>query len=338
MEVQGIKFTHVAGGHAHTIAVAEGGNVWTFGRGDNGQLGHGAYTNLRSPELLTSLDSMACGAAVRVAAGSKHSAVCTERGEVWTFGDNRDGQLGAAEEGLGGAAGKDVVVETCDPIRVPLPLLPNGTECSAVDVSAGGLHTMVLSSAGSVVAFGYSGRNGRLGLGHTVTQFDPTPVTFFNDEAEKSDKRYTHKVVDALMPGKQQYGKGRLMVAGGDGGRTGSEDSDDSDSDDSDISCTSKQQLCVRSSHILTHTTHYMPPVLLYRSVLSHIFIHILCVCSMCCVPCVFRVFPCVQVRSTRRCINGCWRRTLASTETTPTLSKCPGKGWSGGGTISVMK
>ncbi|XP_035767718.1 retinitis pigmentosa GTPase regulator b isoform X5 [Neolamprologus brichardi] len=85
----------VACGGGHTVALAEG-SVYTFGLGQFGQLGHGTFIfESRVPRLVEHFKK---GRACQVACGENHTAVITEDGLLYTFGDGRHGKLGLGEE------------------------------------------------------------------------------------------------------------------------------------------------------------------------------------------------------------------------------------------------
>ncbi|XP_013763473.1 X-linked retinitis pigmentosa GTPase regulator-like isoform X2 [Pundamilia nyererei] len=87
--------TQVACGGGHTVALAEG-SVYTFGLGQFGQLGHGTFIfESRVPRLVEHFKK---GRACQVACGENHTAVITEDGLLYTFGDGRHGKLGLGEE------------------------------------------------------------------------------------------------------------------------------------------------------------------------------------------------------------------------------------------------
>ncbi|XP_047457070.1 X-linked retinitis pigmentosa GTPase regulator [Mugil cephalus] len=95
--VQGIlgRVTQVCCGGEHTVALTEE-NVYTFGRGQYGQLGHGTFVfELHLPKPLEHF----CDSGIRhISCGENHTAVTTSSGQLYTFGDSRHGKLGLGEE------------------------------------------------------------------------------------------------------------------------------------------------------------------------------------------------------------------------------------------------
>ncbi|KAK5861160.1 hypothetical protein PBY51_022576 [Eleginops maclovinus] len=97
--VQGIlgNVTQVSCGGEHTVALTEE-NVYTFGRGQYGQLGHGTF--LFEVDLPKPLEQFSNSSIKNVACGESHTAVITNSGLLYTFGNCRHGKLGLGEENL----------------------------------------------------------------------------------------------------------------------------------------------------------------------------------------------------------------------------------------------
>ncbi|KAM4046178.1 X-linked retinitis pigmentosa GTPase regulator [Anomaloglossus baeobatrachus] len=89
------KVKMVSCGGGHTVAVTDK-EVYTFGIGQFGQLGHGTdIFETNSPKVI---DTMKQQKIRSVACGENHSAVITDKGLLYTFGDGRYGKLGLGEE------------------------------------------------------------------------------------------------------------------------------------------------------------------------------------------------------------------------------------------------
>jgi len=95
-QVQSIRnVATLCAGFEHVVAVTKDGEVYTWGYGRDGQLGHNNLSDIQKPkhvEALKGKKSVAC------AAGGGHSAVVTDKGAVFVFGKGRDGQLGRADQ------------------------------------------------------------------------------------------------------------------------------------------------------------------------------------------------------------------------------------------------
>jgi alpha-tubulin suppressor-like RCC1 family protein len=155
--LQGVSVSAVAAGHVHSLVVSERGEVYTFGNGAAGQLGHGDYSTHLSPRLVTALQ---CNTISAVAAGADHSLVLNKAGQVFTFGLGGYGQLGHGDQ-----------AHRVNTPR-PIPVL-QGVRVGAV--AAGWDYSLVVSTAGRLYSFG-CGRHGQLGHGDTSFQLAPRLV------------------------------------------------------------------------------------------------------------------------------------------------------------------
>ncbi|KAM4560172.1 alsin isoform 2-T2 [Odontesthes bonariensis] len=99
--------------------------VWSWGHGQHGQLGHGDNLDRPQPLCIKSLNSKEV---VRVAAGARHSVALTAQSQVFSWGSNSSGQLGHMES----------------PSTVPrLAKMSEGIR--VWDASAGESHTLLLA-------------------------------------------------------------------------------------------------------------------------------------------------------------------------------------------------
>ncbi|XP_046902595.1 E3 ubiquitin-protein ligase MYCBP2 isoform X13 [Hypomesus transpacificus] len=85
-----MRAAQVSCGFHHSVVLMENGDVYTFGYGQHGQLGHGDVNSRGSPTLVQALPCPS----VQVTAGSNHTAVLLVDGQVFTFGSFSKGQLG----------------------------------------------------------------------------------------------------------------------------------------------------------------------------------------------------------------------------------------------------
>ena len=130
--------TRVALGNSHGAALTAGGELFTFGGNEFGELGR--------PEVLDSalpgpVSFPTMTRVVSVACGFFHTAAVTDDGSVWTFGWGRWGQLGQPAE---------AEVYSARPVRVD-QLAPR----HAVSVTCGHHSTIALDTQGEVLAWGF---------------------------------------------------------------------------------------------------------------------------------------------------------------------------------------
>ena len=150
----------VACGYANTLALAERGHrVFACGEGDHGHHGAGTREHQRPPAPVAGLEGLPD--VVMVAAGDLHSAAITSAGALLLWGHNSHGQLGQGDE---------------EDRLVPVTLGPPQFGGAPVAmVACGGIHTLVVTRAGLLFAFG-DGENGQLGLGDRNDRDVPVEV------------------------------------------------------------------------------------------------------------------------------------------------------------------
>ncbi len=153
----GTKVTGIAAGFAHSLAVTTTGAVLNCGKNDDGELGDGSTADSAVP---VKVDLPAGTRVTAVAAGAGHSLAVTSTGAVLSWGLNLYGALGN-----GGTGGSSDV-----PVNVSLPA---GTTVTAV--AAGSLHSLALTSAGAVLAWGFNA-DGELGDASTGNSDVPVKV------------------------------------------------------------------------------------------------------------------------------------------------------------------
>lgn len=77
----------------HSVLLTEKGEVFTFGSNQFGQLGVGDFQNRFVPTRVK-VERIVNGHITQISAGSNHTILLTSLGEVLTFGNNQNGQLG----------------------------------------------------------------------------------------------------------------------------------------------------------------------------------------------------------------------------------------------------
>ncbi|XP_075228227.1 E3 ubiquitin-protein ligase HERC2 isoform X3 [Lycorma delicatula] len=87
----GLGVIKVECGSQFSVALMRSGSVYTWGKGDYHRLGHGSDDHVRRPRKVAALQGKKI---ISIATGSLHCVACSEQGEVFTWGDNDEGQLG----------------------------------------------------------------------------------------------------------------------------------------------------------------------------------------------------------------------------------------------------
>ncbi|XP_016135662.1 protein RCC2 homolog [Sinocyclocheilus grahami] len=80
---------------AHSLIITTEGKLWSWGRNEKGQLGHGDTKRLEAPKLVEGLGEEVIVAA---ACGRNHTMALTENGTIYSFGENKLGQLGQGNQ------------------------------------------------------------------------------------------------------------------------------------------------------------------------------------------------------------------------------------------------
>lgn len=132
-----------AGGH-FTLALAEDGGVYSWGRNDSGQLGDGTGTARAAPLQVLS-------GAIRIVAGHAHAFAQSADGSWFGWGKNASGQLG-----VGDSNARNTPVALTYPLAFG-SLAGNGGEGSAAHVSWNWGQTLGATASGEVWGWGSNG-------------------------------------------------------------------------------------------------------------------------------------------------------------------------------------
>ncbi|XP_064948946.1 ultraviolet-B receptor UVR8-like [Musa acuminata AAA Group] len=137
----------VAAGHYHSLAVTASGEVWAWGRNEEGQIGRHATApraTWNKPEKVIGLDHVRVEAAF---ASGVTSAAIDDDGSLWVWGRSKRGQLGLGNR----------VTEATKPTKVQAL-----ADHQIVKVSFGWGHALALTKDGKLFGWGYAA-DGRLG-------------------------------------------------------------------------------------------------------------------------------------------------------------------------------
>ncbi len=161
---RGIRFNQISTSTngSFSLAVGSDGNAYAWGANGNGQLGDGTTSSrytpvmIRKPDTKTYPDVPADFTYVQVSAGDEHSLALGSDGYVYAWGLNRYGRLGNNTSGNN--------LYSSVPVRVRDPASRDDASkgLQAIQVSAGGSHSLAVGSDGYAYAWGYN-NNGQLG-------------------------------------------------------------------------------------------------------------------------------------------------------------------------------
>ena len=147
----------ISAGDNHSLALTKSGDVYSFGRGMYGQLGHGDKENQLTPKKIEGLADIQA-----ISAGEDQSLALTKSGDVYSFGRGMYGRLGHGNTEDQSTPKK---IESLSDVQA---------------IAAGGNHSLALTKSGDVYSFGY-GRYGQLGHGDTEDQPTPKKIEGLSD-------------------------------------------------------------------------------------------------------------------------------------------------------------
>ncbi|XP_061191320.1 probable E3 ubiquitin-protein ligase HERC4 [Saccostrea echinata] len=154
--LQKLEIKEIACGEKHTLIVTKGGELYSCGSNEHGELGHSKPRS--KAELVTSLSSMHV---TQAKAGSGYSVVITTAGEVFSWGRNDTGQLGR---------GKLSNEEQRKP-----KLIKTLAVYTVVQISCGSSHCLALTDDGRLFSWGCN-KYGQLGLGTSNSHDTPQQI------------------------------------------------------------------------------------------------------------------------------------------------------------------
>ena len=175
-------YLQVSAGEYHSVAIGSDGYVYAWGYNNYGQLGNNTtsrYTANTVPVRVRDPDSPNDTSkglkATQVSAGRDYSLAVSSNGYTYAWGHNNYGQLG-----------DNTTSDSAVPVPVRDPASPNDTSkgLKATQVSAGGTHSLAVSSNGYTYAWGYNSSFGQLGDNTTSDSAVPVPV---RDPASPND-------------------------------------------------------------------------------------------------------------------------------------------------------
>ncbi len=139
----------IGAGMYHTCALMDSGDVYCWGAAWSGQLGDGTTGNTNRP--INPVNLLSGRTAKTLAVGEHHACVIADNDEVYCWGENENGAVGAS-----GYQNTEA-----NPVHVDLP----GTQY-AISIGAGNEHTCVATNTGNAYCWG-DNSFGQLGDGNS---------------------------------------------------------------------------------------------------------------------------------------------------------------------------
>jgi alpha-tubulin suppressor-like RCC1 family protein len=159
----GVLFTQVSAGGAHSLAMGSDGNTYAWGDNSFGQLGNNSTTRSSVP-VLVSVGAVPGGVTfTQVLAGGDHSLALGSDGKAYAWGGNGDGQLG-----------NNSITPSSVPVPVSAGHVPDGV--TFAELSPSDFHSLALGSDGNAYAWG-DNSFGQLGNNSTTDSLIPVLVS-----------------------------------------------------------------------------------------------------------------------------------------------------------------
>lgn len=155
--LEGVMIRSASAGHRHALCIDMHNNVYSWGSGLGGALGHGDKVKREIPVLIEEFRVMNSGKAVQIAkcsAGVDTSMAVTVDGDCYSWGKSKNGRIGQ------GNGENDI----CLPRRVLFPDAEGEKtgkgKVFVVDAQTCYVHSMIVSASGDVYGCGKVGING----------------------------------------------------------------------------------------------------------------------------------------------------------------------------------
>ncbi|KFQ16376.1 Protein RCC2, partial [Leptosomus discolor] len=218
--LSGIQVRSVVSGPcaAHSLLITAEGKLWSWGRNEKGQLGHGDTKRVEAPKLIEVLGGeaivlAACGRnhtlaltgigsprlalgqiimyngqpITKLACGAEFSMIMDCKGNLYSFGCPEYGQLGHNSDGKFIARAQRIEYD-CELVPRRVAIFIEKTKDGQIlpvpnvvvrDVACGANHTLILDSQKRVFSWGFGGY-GRLGHAEQKDEMVPRLVKLFD--------------------------------------------------------------------------------------------------------------------------------------------------------------
>jgi alpha-tubulin suppressor-like RCC1 family protein len=159
-----IKINDIACGTRHCVALAENGDVYTWGRGEYGLLGNGSNSDKLIPMKNDLIDMFIQenpeNKIVKIDCADEYTGALTKSGELYVWGKNNQGQLG-----IGAGMGIEYTESEKMPISIPMP-----DKKKVIDFSCGENGMMIQTEDNLLYKTGWR-------IDYTPALFDITKIT-----------------------------------------------------------------------------------------------------------------------------------------------------------------
>lgn len=179
-ETSGVRFSQIAGGWNHSLAIASDGTTWAWGWNVSGQLGDGTNEDRSVPVKVKVPDGTRFA---KVFGTWKSSFAIDTEGHIWVWGSNDAGNLGID--------GSPLV-----PTRLTIYDSASNPDVKFTSISASDEFTLALDTNGSVWAWGKN-KSGQLGIGGLPFQYAIKPVKIHMPTDPETNQQVTFTAISS---------------------------------------------------------------------------------------------------------------------------------------------
>ena len=134
------KVMTAACSYHHSVLLCTDGTLFSFGRNDNGQLGHNDTIDKKTPYQIMSVITQKLSKTIGISCGQFHTVMLTADGIAYSCGKNDYGQI---------------CLENTENIKIFTKILGHNENGDSIkQVCCGYYHTLLLSQNGTVTGFG----------------------------------------------------------------------------------------------------------------------------------------------------------------------------------------
>mmetsp|Transcript_26130 Transcript_26130/g.85925 ORF Transcript_26130/g.85925 Transcript_26130/m.85925 type:complete len:650 (+) Transcript_26130:198-2147(+) len=213
--MSGLDIKQIVAGENHSCVMTSFGDIYTWGRGDFGQLGHGDMESKDIPTLLSPLDPKT--QASLIVSGADFIMAMTYSGAVYSWGRNCFGQLGHGVD-MHYSKSNRFPSDVISPKIISFFAASEEHDAiSLSSISCGSHHVLAITEKKDTLFAWGRGEHGQLGLDPRDTSFRPIP-----QEVKKMKGMIVlaaacsenHSVVVATMPGSGPKGDMKVFSWG----------------------------------------------------------------------------------------------------------------------------
>ena len=228
--MSGLDVKQLAAGENHSCVLTSFGDIYTWGRGDYGQLGHGNHLSKDTPTLLQALDQRTQASWLSV--GSDFMMAVTYSGTVYSWGRNHFGQLGHGIKNDHISRTQRLPDDVCSPQIIDFFSPQDGDKILLGSIVCGSHHVLAISERRDTLYSWGRGEHGQLALDPRDCTYKATPQVVtklrgryihdaacgLNHSVVVATESATSRIFDVLTWGRGSYGQlghgsGRIKIA-----------------------------------------------------------------------------------------------------------------------------